>query len=177
MIKNLSPPYTSRSGTSYRLPPQYTSIRYNKGNVFFNTYVTDTIFAVNKNGRTPRYALLPPNNGKTTKDKESCSTPYLLCETDVFANIHVYGSQGNSSYDSYIIDKKTGTIYKGFVVDAEFSRAILPYNTGMDNEITTLHYVYLLKEKAKQGKLYGKLKEVALTMNEEDNPVLMIATF
>lgn len=177
MIKKLSPAYTSRSGTSYRLIPQYTSTRYNNENIFFNTYVTDTIFAVNKNGRTPRYALLPPNSGKTIKERESCSTPFLLCETDIFANIQVYGSQGNTKYDSYIIDKKSGTIYKGFVVDKEYSGGIFPYNTGLKDKITTLHYTHILKDKAERGILSGKLKQVTQTMKEDDNPILMIASF
>lgn len=177
MIKKLSTAYTSRSGTNYRLIPQYTTPRVNNGDVFFSTYVTDTIFSVNKNGRTPRYAFLPPNNGKTTKERESCSTPFLLCETDLFANIQVYGSKGNTSFDSYIINKKTGTISKGFIIDREYSNGIFTYNTGMNNEITTLYYTYLLKERDERGVLFGKLKEITKTLKEEDNPVLMIATF
>lgn len=177
MIKKLSGYYTSRSGIAYRLVPKHTTPRLNKGEAFFSTYITDTIFAINKNERVPRYALLPPNNGKTTREKESCSTPFLLCETDLFANIHVYGVKGNSSYDSYIINKKTGAITKGFVVNKEYSGPIFPFNTGMVNEIAALHYAYRLKSREEGGALFGKLKEITKTLNEEDNPVIIIANF
>lgn len=177
LINKLSGQYTTRSGIAYRLTPRYTTARPNKGEAFFSSYVTDTIFSINKNRRTPRYALLPPNNGKTTREKTSCSTPFLLCDTDLFTNIHVYGVKMNTSYDSYIINKKTGAITKGLIVDKEYSGGVFPFNTGMDNEIASLYYTHILKDREERGVLFGKLKEISETMDEEDNPVIVIATF
>ena len=176
IINKLSENYKSRSGVSYYLIPKYTTARLNKNEIFFNTYITDTIFSVNKNGRTPRYALLPPNNGKTTKEEESCSTPFLLCETDIFANIYVYGAN-HKVYKSFVINKNTETITKGFIVNKEYSGQIFPFNTGIDNEIAALHYAYILKGREEGGLLFGKLKEITKNLDEEDNPVVVIANF
>ena len=177
LIKKLSGYYTSRSGITYNMVPKYIIARQNKGEAFFSTYVTDTIFSINKNGRTPRYALLPPNNGKTMKEKTSCSTPFILCDTDQFANIQVYGIKMNKSFDSYIINKQTGEITQGFIVDKEYSGGVFAFNTGIDNEFAALHYAHALKGREEGGMLFGKLKEITKTLDEEDNPVVVIANF
>ena len=176
LIKKISDPYKSRSGTAYNLVSKYRAPRKNRGHVYFNTFISDTIFSINSKGKTARYALLPPNNGRTTKDCESCSTPFLLCETDTYANLQVYGKDVKK-FTSYIVDKKTGTITNGFVVDKEYSGAIFPFNTGINNTVVSMYYTYNLYDKLERGVLSGKLKEVTKTLEEDANPVLMIATF
>ena len=176
LIKKLSECYTSRSGIVYRLFSKYTTARPNNGEAFFSTYITDNIFSINKNARIPRYVFLPPNNGKTTEDNKYCTTPFLICETDLFANIQVHGIN-TKEMESFIINKKTGIITKGYIINSDYSGPIFPYNTGVDNEIAALHYAYILKDREKKGVLFGKLKEIAKTLDEEDNPVVVIANF
>ena len=170
IIKKLSGNYKSRS-TKYHFVPKYTTPRINKNEIFFNSYITDTIFSVNKNECTPRYALL-----SSKRDKESCSPPFLLCETDTFAHIAVHDGS-NKLYEYFIINKSTDTITKGYVVNREYSGPIFPFNTGLDNEIAALHYAHALKGRDEAGTLFGKLKEITKNLDEEDNPVVVIANF
>lgn len=166
-----------RSGIAYELAPKYRAVRKNHNQVHFNTHHTDTIFAIDNDQCKPHYALFPSNKGKTTKEIRDAVSPFLLCETDAFANIQTYGKMGGQSMISYIIDKRNNTIYKGFVVDKDYSGAIFPFNSGMQNEVVSLYYPFTLQSKLEKGMVFGPLKEITKTLEEDANPVLMIATF
>lgn len=166
-----------RSGIAYELAPKYRTVRKNHNWIHFNTHHTDTIFAIDNDRCEPRYALHPTSKGKTTKESRDAISPFLLCETDAFANIQTYGKTGGQSMVSYIIDKRNNAIYKGFVVDKDYSGAIFPFNSGMHNEVVSLYYPYALQTKLEKGMVFGSLKEIAKTLVDDANPVLMIATF
>lgn len=74
------------------------------------------------------------------------------------------------------VRKKLNVIYKGFIADADRGTAMKPINTNRDNVIADMYDVFSLKQLAEQNLLDGKLKEITETLDDEDNPVLMIAT-
>ena len=84
----------------------------------------------------------------------------------------VYDKKGDQFYES--------TIINGDYIDNEsipISSPILNLISVPAGQFVLGLEAYKLVELHKAGKLKGKLAEVASTLNEDDNPVLMIATF
>lgn len=172
ILDEISPIRTKRTGAKTILMEYYTDNKYYNNQLIYNTFMMDTIYSVNKKTlvMSPRYIQLPINNGIG----ESNSIPYLLFETDRYANILIY-SEIPSNF-TYIIDKKENKIYKGYFADYEKGTAVIPINTNIDNVIVDMYDSFELQDRLSKNKLSGKLKEISQTLNDEDNPVLMIAT-
>ncbi|RHJ80589.1 6-bladed beta-propeller [Parabacteroides sp. AM08-6] len=164
-----------QSGAAYRITTSNVP-RINKGEVFFNSTFTDTIFAVNTTSKRPAYIFLPPNNGRTTREDEKAASPILRFETESWANILLYGKNARQP-KSYMVDKKNDRIYLGYLVNADTRMVISTFNTGQDNQIISIYEMGSLKDLLDKGFLSGKLKEVTEKASLEDNPVLLIATF
>lgn len=172
ILTEISPIRTKRTGAKTVLMEYYTDNKYYNNQLIYNTFMMDTIYSVNKKTliMSPRYIQLPVNNGIG----ESNSIPYLLFETDRYANILIY-SDIPSNY-TYIVDKKENKIYKGYFGDYEKGTAIIPINTNIDNVIVDMYDSFELQDRLSKNKLSGKLKEISQSLNDEDNPILMIAT-
>lgn len=179
VVKNLSYIYPSSSGITYGLVGRSLTPRKNKGEIFFNSYVTDTIFSTNNKTRelTPRYIFLPANRGRNTDECPTCVSPFLLFETEAFAYFVTRGKEMRDSENYYIIDKKNNTVYKGLIADSEASRPLMCENTGVDNQIIGLYYINNLVDRLESGRLHGRLKALTEGLNDDANPVLVIATF
>ena len=80
-----------------------------------------------------------------------------------------------------VYDKNDGLFYEGKLVNGDFTderEFSLSNNFGISaGWKTTVLQPYELLELQEAGKLRGKLAEVALTLKEDNNPVLMIVTF
>lgn len=175
MTKVLAPPYQKYIGVNYSIVSNEMPRKYNN-EAYFNSDYTDTIFSVNKNGVFPRYILFPPTNGKTLEDDVNCVSIRLLCETSQYSNIFLLGRNGKEpTAQSFILNKKDGTITEGFLVSREYPKALSPFDSGIDDQIVIILEAHVLKQYLEQGKISGELKIIAEKVDADDNPVLMIA--
>ena len=141
----------------------------NNGEFFVNTAGSDTIFSINKNRRTPRYILTPP---KTPGGDINRAYSELRCETDYFCALMIL-SKNTGLFDSnYIVDKKEYKVYKGMLLDRNFGGlGFIPYNSlCKNNQFATVFEVGMIESSD------GELRELADLSDENDNPILMIAT-
>lgn len=163
-----------RTGSKGLLTDYYTRNKVYNNKYINNTYLTDTIFCVDKETLKvePRYIQIPPNTGIG----EGNSTPFLLFETNKYANILIYDGGSDVKEKHFIINKKTNEIYKGIFADYEKGTAVIPINTNKDNILADLYEVPGLKKLLSKGHLTGSLKEITESLDEEDNPILVIVT-
>ncbi len=163
------------------IPP----INYSDGQGFvISDLSSDTIFSLNrKRGLVPLLVSRPsvqdenPQKQMLTvmlKTKDFIclrKTPIDLKMTDTNSKVSVtdimYNFKDGSSCDPLWINNEF-TIKDYW----EFEAAETTENIGV-----CLIDTYYLSESSKAGKLQGKLQQVASNLNEEDNPVIMIANF
>ena len=173
MIEALSKPYPARSGISSLILGIMSTPRSDGSSVFFNSMLTDTLFAINTHSRDPRYIQLPPNNVVGSGKCGDCSSPHLIFETDAYANVVIF--ENTPPAKSYFIDKKKQKIYRGVMCDGQSGGKLIQLiNTGGKNEIATLYQPFWLKEQLGAGLLSGRLKEIAQNVHEDDNPIIAI---
>ena len=167
MIEALSKPYPARSGISSLILGIMSTPRSDGSSVFFNSMLTDTLFAINTHSRDPRYIQLPPNNVVGSGKCGDCSSPHLIFETDAYANVVIF--ENTPPAKSYFIDKKKQKIYRGVMCDGQSGGKLIQLiNTGGKNEIATLYKPFWLKEQLGAGLLSGRLKEIAQDVTEHD---------
>ena len=86
-----------------------------------------------------------------------------------------------------VYDKKDGSVYKVSVYNADYTEetpmkiegevfVLRPFNQNGVAFTQTL-YASDLVEAYQEGRLKGRLKEIASTLDEEDNPVILIAKY
>lgn len=173
MIEALSKPYPTRSGISSLILGIMSTPRSDGSSVFFNSMLTDTLFAINTHSRDPRYIQLPPNNVVGSGKCGDCSSPHLIFGTDAYANVVIF--ENTPPAKSYFIDKKKQKIYRGVMCDGQSGGKLIQLiNTGGKNEIATLYQPFWLKEQLGAGLLSGRLKEIAQNVHEDDNPIIAI---
>lgn len=162
-----------KTGLKGYITTYYTRDRIYNNQTLFNTNITDTIFSVNNSTLElkPRYIQLPTNTGCG----ESNSSFFLIFETNRYANI-LSLKDGEGIKSTYIIDKNKNEINKGLFIDSDSRIVLFPMNTNEDNKLVELYDSFDLQNRLSNGELSGKIKEIAETLIDEDNPVLMIAT-
>lgn len=174
LTKQILPIRTTKNvtGLSRRFIDKFTNNLLYNNKVIYQNFINDTIYTIDRENLTvlPRYIQLPPNTGLDGSN----SMPFVAFETDRYAYILV--SKRPPLNHNFVIDKKENKIYKGFVIDIERNTAITAINTNIDNVIVDLYDTYSLQDFLNKGHLKGELKEIAQTLDDEDNPVLMIAT-
>ena len=178
ILKSFSDINQKGSGIDY-LIYNIDIFRKNRGEFFFNTMISDTIFSVNKDRRIPRYILLPPNNLEKHKEEGNTATPHLICETDFFATLHVLknNSEPKNKPTYYFIDKIQNAVYEGVIINSDTDTSFSPFSSiSEDNQFIALFEIASLKNSNTKAKLGGKLKELYDLSDENDNPILMIAT-
>lgn len=164
--------FKDRTGLTIVFTDKWTqNILYNE-KVIYQNFINDTIYSIDKKNLnvSPRYIQLPPNTGL---DGEN-SLIFVTFETDRYANI-IVSKRPPLSY-TFVIDKKENKIYKGFFADLNTNKGVSPINTNIDNVIADLYESHELQNLLEKEYLSGELKQIAETLKEEDNPVLMLAT-
>ena len=81
------------------------------------------------------------------------------------------------TYSALAYDRQDNTIYSCILYNDDFSNKKLFINSPpVNHEIATWQSLeaYQLVEALKKGDLKGRLKEIAATLDEEDNPVIML---
>lgn len=84
--------------------------------------------------------------------------------------------------ESYVLDLKTNKLYIEDIHNADFPDSDISAQRFSFNEMNRNQYVceyqsYKLKKALEEGKLSGKLKEIATNLKDDDNPVLMVIKF
>lgn len=168
----LIPIHSEKTGMKSYLINYYTKNKIYNNQMLLNTEVTDTIFSIRNNMLTPRprYIQIPPNKGAG----EPNSSFFLIFETDRYANLISLSEP--RFYFTYWVDKKKNEIFKGLLFDRDGYSTVFPINTNINNKLIALYSASDLTDRLSKEKLTGKIKEIAETLQEEDNPVLMIAT-
>ena len=162
------------TGKTVALMNYYTGNKSYNNKYICNIYLSDTIFCVDKKTLElhPRYIRSSSHAGPKGDDPSL----FLLFETDRYANLLI--SNGRTpDRSTYIVDKKANKIYNGLFGDIERGTSVVPINTNRDNIVVDLYEAHKLTDLLSNNLLSGKLKEIAETLDDEDNPVLMIATF
>lgn len=172
--KEILPARTEKdaTGLSTKFWDKFTKNYIYNNKIIYQNFINDTIYMIDKKSliASPRYIQLPPNTGLDGNN----SSPFVSFETDRYAYILI--CRRPPFNHNYFIDKKENKIYKGFIGDNNLGIPSTPINSNRDNIIVDLYDTDKLIDRLAKNKLRGTLKEIAETLDEEDNPVLMIAT-
>lgn len=148
---------------------------------------SDTIYKLHQNNQLTPFIIRKPSLHD--------AKPVLLLETSIITDKYVFFSKHSYDYDSE--DPQGITSSEEFAFDMyskecfcpNFYNADFPKSEDFDmygfrkiaigkNCSARLIKAEVLTEALKNGELFGKLKEIALTIHEEDdNPVVMILRF
>lgn len=155
----------------------------NGDRIILSDWSLDTIYAFDKGVLHP---LLVKTLSVGTMDP--CWIPYVTLKSKRYTFISAYERPNGIPQTGIVFtrdlvyDHNTGEIYKYSFVNNDYADHLeisiktltgeLPKNYGM-NSLSAFRLVKAYKE----GKLQGKLKEVASRLDEEDNPVLMLVKF
>ena len=180
ILKSFSDINQKVSGMSHYAVKDIENLKKNGGEFFFNTLYSDTIFSVNKDRRVPRYILLPPNNPEKHHEEGNTATPHLICETYSFAALAVL-KNNSFTYGNgpiyYVVDKNQNIVYEGSIINSDTDTSFRPFNSiSEDNQFVALFEIASLKNYNSKENLGGRLKELYDLSDENDNPILMIAT-
>ena len=161
----------------------------NEGEDFLLSDVSsDTIYLLKKNKQLTPFLVREPSVSGT-------NLPILLqvsLKTDkyVFMDQTVYNIESKDMNDFFKGSKTIGIdIIKNEIFEPYFYNKDFPYYKSF-NKITSFSpeyigknmgakpiYAYILIEALKNGELSGQLKQIASTLHEDDNPVLMVLKF
>lgn len=160
------------TGLRRRFVDKFTNNLLYNNKVIYQNFINDTTYTIDRENLTAssRYIQLPPNTGLDGSN----SIPFVVFETDRYAYIII--CKNPPLNHNFIVDKKENKIYKGFVADADRNTAVKAINTNIDNVIVDLYDTFTLQDFLEKEYLNGKLKEIAETLGDDDNPILMIAT-
>jgi hypothetical protein len=139
-----------------------------------NEISSDTIFLLTKdNNRIAKAIRTPSVNSKDNKT--------ILASDILTNNFHLLTSEVLGTPDSeksYLIDLKTEKINEvRFYNNKDFTSnkmLLIGGRTIMPGIISKKFYAYELLDFYKKGELKGNLKEIAKTVNENDNPIIML---
>ena len=142
----------------------------NNGEFFVSAQKSDTIFSINADRRVPRYILTPP---KKTAEGINIVLSELRCETDNFCALIISKNGNPFGGSGYIVDKKENKVYEGMLLDRNINGlGFIPYNSLFkNNRFAAVFEVDICKTHSD-----GELRELADLSDDNDNPILMIAT-
>lgn len=147
---------------------------------------SDTIYKLHQNNQLTPFIIRKPSLHD--------AKPVLLFESSIITDKYVFYSKHSYDYDSK--DPQGITNSEEFALDMHSNECFYPnfYNAdfpkGEDfdmygfrkiairkNCAARLIKAEVLTEALKNGELFGRLKEIASTIHEDDNPVIMILRF
>lgn len=144
--------------------------------VMLTSFVADSVYVVSESGElTPRWIKTPSPMKIDNVSKRRYSK--FEFETDRHA---FFSAAGNGDSAGYMVDKSTGVISRTYLYDINMEHRDFPYNkivfhTGVNTgHFAISHEAFMLLEFLEMGKLSGPLADIASTIKEDDNPVLML---
>jgi hypothetical protein len=186
-IRELSLPYEELEDIRYTgmhekygeitaVPAHYLTVPARK-DWYLASISSDTIYRHLPNGDKHPYMVRTPSIN--SMDPEVFLFPKMMTERYDFLVSIKKKMKDNFSFPSVnlIYDKKDKSIYTYVIRNADFEGSnVALWESSLSPEIAsyrTLH-AHELVEAYEKGKLKGKLKEIASTLDEEDNGVVML---
>lgn len=164
--------------------PVYPLIRNGK-NVYIADWSCDTLFRLSEGKLEP--ILIKKPSGILQAPQILCYAAFktsrytLLTSVEKILTPSILKERKIPSID-LMCDHKTGRFYKPTFINKDYvvERNYTIDAIGMElpeNSVISCFPAHYLLEDLKTGKLSGKLKEMVSTLDEEDNPVLMLVKF
>lgn len=181
--KRISPVITKRIGEMIRgCSPRIGFISSYQGNWVLTEPSADTIYICQHNQELSPFIVRTPS--VQTMNPELFLFPGLLSERYFFMQIvkkecDLEKNQEMPTVD-LVYDKYDKKIYQPTVYNGDYEKRKENMSVcalGKDIAFTTRLEAFDLIEANEQGKLKGRLKEIAAKLNEEDNPVIMLVKY
>ena len=141
--------------------------------VFLTEPSCDTIYSYSRAGIEPAFARTPSIQSMS---EETFLFPGIF--TDDYAFFAISEKKENGKHVELLYDQKEQTFYTYLLQNNDYKDCgdirMFQMNTNRNIYFAQCLYPHLLVEANAQGKLSGKLKELVDTLDEEDNPVVMI---
>ena len=146
-------------------------------------YSSDTVFSFSPDYsmdpllvRTPSIQSMDP---KVLLYLGIITDRYLFMKTEMNQTGSGNRVAGVVTKDHLVYDKQEKTVYESIVYNGDFSNEItvdMSMQSIIANEIVCMQKIeaFELVEAYRKGQLNGKLKEIAVKLDEEDNPVIML---
>jgi len=193
VIKEISIPYEKRKVATFVWPGYRMPVRNNKTTPYRDSWLlaepsSDTIYRYSSDHSMIPFIARTPSI--QSMDPEVFLFPSVLTDRYIFMRTYImemYDFENNGTWHGadLIYDRQEKAIFKHVVYNDDFSTKIPIKMAGDIYEISLFNNedivfaqkleAYDLVEAYKNGRLKGKLKEIAAGMDEEDNPVIMIA--
>ena len=195
VVEELAPPVAERLPTTYMirvdqgvLPMMisYGPILKTKEGFLMADISYDTIYRLTGSGGVPEPVIARTPSARGT-DAPVFIFPAL--ETRRYLMMSCIGKNPSASdpmkmfyAKTFAYDREDGSFYEPTVISGDYDNWRLPVNSGaighntvnaISVNLSAVSLVIALEE----GKLHGKLREVASTLKEDDNPVIMIVRF
>ena len=186
-IRELSLPYEELEDIRYigmhekygeitAVPAHYLTVPARK-DWYLASISSDTIYRHLPNGDKHPYMVRTPSIN--SMDPEVFLFPKMMTERYDFLVSIKKKMEDNFSFPStnLIYDKQEKSTYTYIIRNADFEGSnVALWESSLNPEIASYRtlYAHELVEANEEGKLKGRLKEIASTLDEEDNPVIML---
>ena len=186
-IRELSLPYEELENIRYTgmhekygeitaVPAHYLTVPARK-DWYLASISSDTIYRHLPNGDKHPYMVRTPSIN--SMDPEVFLFPKMMTERYDFLVSIKKKMEDNFSFPStnLIYDKQEKSTYTYIIRNADFEGSnVALWESSLSPEIASYRILYAhdLVEANKEGKLKGRLKEIASTLDEEDNGVIML---
>jgi hypothetical protein len=166
--------------TTYSAKANYSPIIPSFNNWIVIEPSSDTIYSYSPDHTmTPFIARIPSIQ---SMDPEVFLFPGILTDRYYFMEsvkkIYDFGAQDGFPGTDLMYDRQEKAIFKYTVYNDDYSdkRPVLMKTQPVNDEVVTWQRIYAdrLVDTYEKGHLKGRLKEIAATLDEEDNPVIML---
>ena len=158
------------------VPAHYLTVPASKG-CLLASISSDTIYRHLPDGSEHPYMVRTPSIN--SMNPEVFLFPKMMTERYDFLISIKKKMEDNFSFPStnLIYDKQEKSTYTYIIRNADFEGSnVALWESSLNPEIASYRtlYAHELVEANEEGKLKGRLKEIASTLDEEDNPVIML---
>jgi hypothetical protein len=137
-------------------------------------FSSDTIYRLLPDFRLTPFIARTPSVHSTN--------PEIICLPILFTNryyfLETFKRESGFSKTKLVYDKQENTIYNYTVINNDYSTKktldFLTFNSNKTISFWQKLEAHELIELNQKGELKGKLKEIAATLDEDDNPVIML---
>jgi len=176
-IKEKSPAIIKRDGEMIIVSfLNITSIISNNGNTYITPISSDTVFRYLPDHNMEPFIVRTPSI--QSMETEVYLFPTIL--TDQYYFMESARKEKDSPRINLLYDRKEKAIYEYTVNNSDYTDRIESFSETVINDEIAMYAkfeAFELIEANEQGKLKGKLKEIAEGLDEDDNPVIMLAKY
>ena len=176
-IKEKSPAIIKRDGEMIIVSfLNITSIISNNGNTYITPISSDTVFRYLPDHNMVPFIVRTPSI--QSMETEVYLFPTIL--TDQYYFMESARKEKDSPRINLLYNRKEKAIYEYTVNNSDYTDRIESFSETVINDEIAMYAkfeAFELIEANEQGKLKGKLKEIADGLDEDDNPVIMLAKY